>query len=109
VSGALAAAVVAGDSGEVLAESTGSGFDLALASAGAVELLRTEQRILAEADDQAKITDLQVTLSTRYELTTAATSPRAEGLVLYLALNRETGNLAIARRRLATVSAVLVG
>ena len=42
-----------------LAESTGSGFDLALAAAGAVELLRTEQRILTEAEDQAKITDLQ--------------------------------------------------
>lgn len=104
IEGALAAALVDGDSGMLLASAGGNAtFDLEIAAAGHTELLRAEHRTMRALGVRDTVQDVLVTLGQQYHLLRPLHS--APNLFLYLALDRERANLAMARHLLAAIEA----
>lgn len=104
IEGALAAALVDGDSGMMLASAGGNAtFDLEIAAAGHTELLRAEQRTMRALGVRDTVQDILVALGQQYHLLRPLQS--APGIFFYLALDRERANLAMARHLLAVLEA----
>lgn len=110
IDGALGVALVDHDSGMALGTLGGGRYlDLEVAAAGNTEVVRAKMRTLAALNlgDQ-KIDDILITLTTQYHLIRLLTSRQGGGLFLYLALDRDKANLAMARHRLRQIESALV-
>jgi CheY-like chemotaxis protein len=108
VPGALGVALVDGASGMTLAAAGGSPLlDLDLAGGAAADLLRAQVRVLAALGLRDTVEDVMVTLGTQYHLLRFL-GPEQTAL-LYFVLDRERGNLGLARRRLADLARRLAG
>ncbi|MFE3542148.1 hypothetical protein ACFXK0_04140 [Nocardia sp. NPDC059177] len=106
--GALGACVVDYTSGMTLGTIGGSkNLDLQVAAAGNTEVLRAKMRTMEQLGLDQEVEDVLITLGGQYHLIRPAQARRAKGLFLYLALDRNRGNLALARRRLADIDAEL--
>lgn len=108
ISGAIGAALV--DSGSGMALGTIGGnhdFDLAVAAAANTEVIRAKLRTMEMLNLNSAIEDLLVTLSSQYHLMRPLTSKSGRGLFLYLALDRERANLAMARHQLKRIEQML--
>ncbi|MFJ4654273.1 hypothetical protein ACIP5Y_23645 [Nocardia sp. NPDC088792] len=102
--GALGAAVVDYNSGMALGVLGGSrDLNLEVAAAGNTELVRAKLRTIEQLGLEEEIEDVLITLSGQYHLIRPARARKARGLFLYLALDRERGNLALARHRLKAI------
>ncbi|WP_250034602.1 hypothetical protein [Paractinoplanes maris] len=102
--GALAVAIVDWTSGMALATAGGGfGFDVSVAAAVNTEVLRAKYRTLEMLGLREKVEDILVTLDSQYHLIRPITAPDGGGLFLYLALQRERANLAMARHRLRVI------
>ncbi|MFI1920403.1 hypothetical protein [Nocardia sp. NPDC020380] len=102
--GALGAAVVDYNSGMPLGMLGGSrDLDLEIASAGNTELVRAKLRTIEQLGLNEEIEDVLVTLGGQYHLIRPVRGRKSRGLFLYLALDRERGNLALARHRLKDI------
>lgn len=102
--GALGAAVVDYNSGMALGVLGGSrDLNLEVAAAGNTELVRAKLRTIEQLGLDEEIEDVLITLSGQYHLIRPARSRKVRGLFLYLALDRERGNLALARHRLKAI------
>jgi CheY-like chemotaxis protein len=103
VPGALGVALVDGASGLTLAAAGGSPMlDLDLAGGAAADLLRAKLRVLAALGLRDTVEDVMVTLGKQYHLLRFL-GPEQTAF-LYLVLDRERGNLGLARRRLADLA-----
>ncbi|WP_017538071.1 hypothetical protein [Nocardiopsis halophila] len=101
IDGAIGAAVVDYGSGMPLGSlSATSQLDLTVASAGNTEVVRAKMRTMSDLGLQDAIDDILITLSTQYHIIRPLTGRKGQGLFLYLALDRERSNLALARHRL---------
>lgn len=105
VSGALAAALVDYRSGMCLAQ-VGSGLNLDLAAAGNTEVVRAKLKTIEMLGLRRGIEDILITLSDQYHLIRLI--PNSQGLFLYLVLDKEKGNLALARFKLSEIERLLV-
>jgi hypothetical protein len=104
ISGAIGAALVDYTSGMTLGSAGGGReLDLEVAAAGNTEVVRAKMRTMGELGLKESIEDILITLGTQYHLIRPLTSARGDGLFLYLALQKSTGNLAMARRALQAV------
>jgi hypothetical protein len=104
ISGAIGAALVDSQSGMALGTIGGSrDFDLAVAAAANTEVIRAKLRTMEMLNLNSSIEDLLVTLSSQYHLLRPLTSKSGRGLFLYLALDRERANLAMARHQLKRI------
>lgn len=104
IDGAIGAAVVDYGSGMPLGSlSATSQLDLTVASAGNTEVVRAKMRTMSDLGLQDAIDDILITLSTQYHIIRPLTGRKGQGLFLYLALDRERSNLALARHRLKGV------
>lgn len=97
IDGFKAGALVDSDSGLALA-TEGGGLDLELAAAGNTEVLNAKRRVMSSLGIDEEVEDLLLTLSKSYHLIRPLT--RNPKLFIYLLLDRQRSNLAMARHQL---------
>jgi hypothetical protein len=107
ISGALGVALVDWESGMSLGASGGGKYlDLDVAAAGNTEVIRAKMRTMEALRLDDSIEDILITLSKQYHLIRLLRSPRnGQGLFLYLVLDRQKANLAMARHSLKRIEA----
>jgi hypothetical protein len=99
IQGAIAAALVDHESGMCLG-SKANGFPIEVAAAGNTEVVRAKLRVMKDLGISGRITDILITLDSQYHLIVPL---RQGNLFLYLAIDRATGNLALARLKLTEI------
>ncbi|MGL5817930.1 MAG: hypothetical protein ACRCYR_10230 [Phycicoccus sp.] len=109
IDGALGAALVEYSSGMTLGtRGGGPELDLEIAAAANTEVVRAKLRAAERLGLTDHIEDILITLSSQYHLIRLIAGKDGDGLFLYLALNRNQANLALARRQLTNLERELV-
>jgi hypothetical protein len=105
VDGALGVSLVDWGSGMSLGTLGGSKYlDLDVASAGNTEVVRAKMRTMEALRLDDTIEDILITMTRQYHLIRLLRSPRnGQGLFLYLVLDRDKANLALARHSLKRI------
>ncbi|GLY05109.1 MULTISPECIES: hypothetical protein [Actinoplanes] len=104
IDGAIGAALVDRGSGMALGIAGGSKiFDLTVAAAANTEVIRAKIRTMEMLGLRESVEDILVTLDTQYHLLRPLTGRSGQGLFLYLALNKDRANLALARHQLKRI------
>lgn len=101
IDGAVGAAVVDYNSGMALGMlGSSKALDLQVAAAGNTEVVRAKMRTMEQLGLNEDIEDILITLQGQYHIIRPMTGRKSKGLFLYLALDRNRANLALARHRL---------
>jgi uncharacterized 2Fe-2S/4Fe-4S cluster protein (DUF4445 family) len=105
IDGALGASLVDWESGMALGTIGGGKYlDLDVAAAGNTEVIRAKMRTMESLRLDDSIEDILITLSKQYHLIRLLKNSRNEqGLFLYLVLDRQKANLALARHSLKRI------
>ena len=105
IDGALGASIVDWESGMALGSIGGGKYlDLDVAAAGNTEVIRAKMRTMESLRLDDTIEDILITLSKQYHLIRLLKNSRNEqGLFLYLVLDRQKANLALARHNLKRI------
>jgi hypothetical protein len=105
IDGALGASLVDWESGMSLGAIGGGKYlDLDVAAAGNTEVIRAKMRTMEALRLDDSIEDILITLSKQYHLIRLLKSARSDqGLFLYLVLDRQKANLALARHSLKRI------
>ena len=104
IDGATAVALVDYRSGMCLAQA-GSGMNLDLAAAGNTQVVQAKLKTIESLGLRKGIEDILITLSDQYHLIRLV--PNNQGLFLYLVLDKNRGNLALARYKLTEIERTL--
>jgi hypothetical protein len=105
IDGALGASLVDWESGMALGAIGGGKYlDLDVAAAGNTEVIRAKMRTMESLRLDDSIEDILITLNKQYHLIRLLKNSRNEqGLFLYLVLDRQKANLALARHNLKRI------
>ena len=107
IDGAIGVALVDINDGLTLATAGGGkGLNLEVAGAGNLNVVRAKMRVMEQIGLDDKIEDILITLRTQYHLIRPL-ERNSTGLFLYVALDRERGNLGMARHQLKSIEAAL--
>lgn len=104
IDGTVGAAIVDLGSGMALATGGNPGFNLEVAGAGNSNMVRAKLNTLRDLGLNEQIDDMLITLNSQYHLVKMLTDDATKGLFIYLALDKNRANLALARHKLATVA-----
>jgi hypothetical protein len=108
IDGAVAVALVDYESGMSLgSQGGGAALDLDVAAAGNTEVIRAKLRTMHALGLNDQIEDILITLGTQYHLIRLLQSTSGRGLFLYLVLDKNKANLAMARRLLGNLEGAL--
>lgn len=108
VEGALGAAVVDHTSGMALGTlGGGKDLDLAVAAAGNTDVIRAKVRTMEHLGMKGEIEDILIMLGSQYHLIRLVKGRHGSGLFIYLVLDRDRSNLAMARHRLKRIETAL--
>ena len=108
IDGAMGAALVDHTSGMALGTVGGSkDLDLTVAAAGNTDVVRAKLRAMEMLNLTQKVEDILITLDTQYHLIRPLNSRSGKGLFLYLVLNKDRANLAMARHQLRAIERTL--
>ncbi|MGL4408586.1 roadblock/LC7 domain-containing protein [Zoogloea sp.] len=100
VNGAMCVALVDSSSGMMLG-SAGTGLDLDVAAAGNTELVRAKLRTIQSLGMKDSIEDILITLGKQYHIIRPLAAKA--GVFLYLVLDKNKANLALARIKVKEV------
>ncbi|GAA4594318.1 hypothetical protein GCM10023194_60830 [Planotetraspora phitsanulokensis] len=104
IDGAIGGAVVDYGSGMALGTIGGSKeLDLQVAAAANTEVVKAKLRAMEALQLQDSIEDILITLGGQYHIIRPLAGRGGKGLFLYLALDRNRANLAMARHQLRTI------
>ena len=102
IDGALAVALVNYETGMMLSTRCSEpGFDIERAAGGNTQILRTNMAVMHDLAITGAIEDILITLNAQCHLLRPLSS--VGSLFLYLAIDRKSGNLALARHRLSVL------
>ncbi|MCX4823607.1 hypothetical protein OG883_27765 [Streptomyces sp. NBC_01142] len=108
IEGALGAALVDYTSGMALGTiGGGKDLDLTVAAAGNTDVVRAKVRTMEHLGLKEDIEDILITLDSQYHLIRLLKGRGTSGLFLYLALDKQRANLAMARHQLRKIEADL--
>jgi hypothetical protein len=109
IDGAVGVSLVDWESGMSLGAIGGGKYlDLDVAAAGNTEVIRAKMRTMQSLRLDDTIEDILITLGKQYHLIRLLKSARSDqGLFLYLVLDRDRANLALARHNLKRIEADL--
>jgi hypothetical protein len=108
ITGAVGVALVDYDSGMSLGSLGGGDWlDLDVAAAGNTEVVRAKLRVMASLALNDTIEDILITLNRQYHLIRPLSARGNSTLFLYLVLERERANLALARHSLKRIEVSL--
>jgi hypothetical protein len=99
--GAIGACIVDSNSGMMLGSAGGGAINLELAAAGNTEVVRAKRKTMKALALNDQIDDILITLGRQYHLLRPLATNDA--LFIYVALDRQRSNLALARHLLAGV------
>ncbi|MBI1353544.1 MAG: hypothetical protein GC160_04300 [Acidobacteria bacterium] len=103
--GAMAAAVVDSNTGMVLGK-IGNGIDLDLAAAGNTEVVRAKLQTMKSLGLNDSLEDILITLGKQYHI--IRPMERKNGVFVYLVLDKQRSNLALARHKTADIEKQIV-
>ncbi|MCL9758530.1 hypothetical protein [Frankia sp. AiPa1] len=108
IGGALGVALVDFTSGMTLGTAGNPhSLDLEIAAAGNTEVIRAKLRTMESLGMQDTIEDMLISLGRQYHLIRLLQSHSGRGLFLYLVLDKNRANLALARHRLRSIESQL--
>ncbi|MER7792024.1 hypothetical protein [Streptomyces sp. NPDC097640] len=108
IEGALGVALVDYSSGMALGTlGGGKELDLTVAAAGNTDVVRAKVRTMEQLGLKDSIEDILITLGSQYHLIRLLKGRDSQGLFLYLALDKNRANLAMARHQLRKIEADL--
>ena len=100
--GALGSCIVDSNSGMMLgSDGNGGPVNLEVAAAGNTEVVRAKRKTMKALNLKDSIEDILITLHGQYHLIRPLTSNDA--LFIYLVIDKQRGNLAMARHQLASI------
>jgi hypothetical protein len=105
IEGAIGVALVDYNSGLALGTlGTGTDLDLNVAAAGNTDVVRAKMRTMEMLNLHGEsIEDILITLTAQYHLIRPLTNKGSQGIFLYLALDRQRSNLAMARHMIRKI------
>ncbi|GAA3964903.1 hypothetical protein GCM10022384_15950 [Streptomyces marokkonensis] len=108
IDGATAAALVDYTSGMALGTlGGGKEFNLEVAAAGNTDVVRSKLRTMEHLGLKEEIEDILITLNTQYHMIRLLKGRGGNGLFLYLVLDANRANLAMARHQLRRIETEL--
>ncbi|MBQ0826335.1 hypothetical protein [Streptomyces tagetis] len=108
IDGATAAALVDYTSGMALGTlGGGKEFNLEVAAAGNTDVVRSKLRTMEHLGLKEEIEDILITLSNQYHLIRLLKGRGGNGLFLYLVLDSNRANLAMARHQMRRIESEL--